>query len=122
MNAKKPPTRDNVRSAIDTLEAYGRAGFNDPKAQNRGTCIGYSLYSQCEPGAIWDIAREAFEQWNDHLARACLDALLAGDFTLDGCKIALELHPAFGKYKNNAAYVRALRKWAKAHNLKAPAA
>ena len=67
-----------AQEAFAVLEAYGRQGFSDPTSPSVGQAIGHAVYACFTPETCNQIAREALEGWNAHLAVAALDAIDKG--------------------------------------------
>lgn len=95
------PRQDEVRQAIDILEAHGRRCYSDEyrDKQSRGSCIGLALAHLSDPQTVVDAAIEALEDWNCHLSVAAIAAIEKGQGTVNrkGRKLTIILPEWWGR-------------------------
>ena len=95
------PSREEVRQALDILEAHGRNCYTDEYSatQSRGSCIGLALAHLSDPPTVVDAAIEALEDWNGHLTVAAISAIEKGQgkVTRKGRKLTIMLPEWWGK-------------------------
>jgi hypothetical protein len=96
----RPPTKEQMQTAMETLERAGRCSRTDPQSISRAAAIGNALFGQLAAKQCVEVAMESLEQWNGHLSVAVLDAIENGKGTVtrNGRELHILLPEHWGEF------------------------